>query len=95
MDVIAYFVLAASGKVLIRKSVWGSSKDDCNDPTVTLQYEMIRQKIGDAIKEVDIDPDLIGDLPEPPDDIFEEDDVDDPMEPEASKANADDFTPAA
>ena len=30
MDVMAYFVLAASGKVLIRKSVWGLSKDDCN-----------------------------------------------------------------
>ena len=32
---------------------------------------------------------------EPPDDVFEEDDVDDPMEPEASKADADDFTPEA
>ena len=96
MDVMAYFVLAASGKVLIRKSVWGLSKDD---PTVTLKLveldEKIRQKIGDAIKEVDIDPDLIGDLPEPLDDVFEEDDVDDPMEPKASKADADDFTPEA
>ena len=27
-DVMAYFVLAVSGKVLIRKSVWGLSKDD-------------------------------------------------------------------
>ena len=41
----------------------------------------------------DVDPNLIGDLPEPPDDVFEEDGVDDPMEPEASKADADDFTP--
>ena len=57
--------------------------------------EKIRQKIGDAIKEVDVDPDLIGDLPEPLDDVFEEDDVDDPMEPEASKADADNFTPEA
>ena len=57
--------------------------------------EKIRQKIGDAIKEVDVNPYLIGDLPEPPDDVFEEDDVDDPMEPEASKADADDFTPEA
>ena len=57
--------------------------------------EKIRQKIGDAIKEVDVDPDLIGDLPEPPDDVFEEYDAEDPMEPEASKANADDFTPEA
>ena len=32
MDMMAYFVLAASGKVLIRKSVWGLSKNDCNDP---------------------------------------------------------------
>ena len=38
MDVMAYFVLAASGKVLICKSVWGLSKDDCNDLTVTLQF---------------------------------------------------------
>ena len=38
---------------------------------------------------------MIGDLLEPPDNIFEEDDVDDPMEPEASKADADDFTPEA
>ena len=56
MDVMAYFVLAASGKVLIRKSVWGLSKDDCNDLTVTLKLveldEKIRQKIGDAINEV-------------------------------------------
>ena len=56
---------------------------------------MIRQKIGDAINVVDVDPDLIGDLPEPPDDIFEEDDVDDPMEPKASKTDADYFTPEA
>ena len=57
--------------------------------------EEIHQKIGDAIKEIDVDPDLIGDLPESPDNVFEEDDVDDPMEPEASKADADDFTPEA
>ena len=57
--------------------------------------EKIRQKIGDAIKEIDVDPDLIGDLPEPPDNVFEEDDVDDPIEPEASKTDADDFTPEA
>ena len=73
----------------MRKSVWALSEDDCNDPTVTLKLveldEKISQKIGDAIKEVDVDPDLIGDLPEPPDDVFEEDDVYDPMEPEASR----------
>ena len=91
MDVMAYFVLAASGKVLIRKSVWGLSKDDCNDPTVILKLVELDEKI----KEVDVDPDLIGDLPEPPDDVFEKDDVDDPMEPKASKADADDFTPEA
>ena len=34
-------------------------------------------------------------MPEPPDDVFEEDDVDDPMEPEASKADADVFMPEA
>ena len=78
---------AASGKVLIRKLVWGLSKDDCNDLTVTLKLveldEKIHQKIGDAIKEVDVDPDLIGDLPEPRDDVFEVDEVDDPMETES------------
>ena len=43
---------------MIRKLVWGLSKDDCNNPTVILKLvgldEKIHQKIGDAIKEIDV-----------------------------------------
>ena len=57
---------------------------------------MIRQKIREIVKDDEVDPELVGDLPGLLDDeVFEEEDnqVVETMDPDATKPDADDFTP--
>ena len=103
IDIMAFFILQGTGKVVMRKSVWGLTSDESNDPTVKLRLAdldaKIREKIGDAIKDDAVNPDVLLDLPQPPDYIFEEEDVVDPADPSSVKEELDDvlndYTPEA
>ncbi|KAI2502898.1 Reverse transcriptase (RNA-dependent DNA polymerase) [Fragilaria crotonensis] len=66
--------LIKTGKIIVRKSVWGLSEDDFANPDVKTRLvelnEGIRSKIGDDLKDEDIDPELRGSMPEISDDVF-------------------------
>ncbi|KAI2511649.1 hypothetical protein MHU86_2715 [Fragilaria crotonensis] len=72
-DLMAFYILTRSGKVIVRKSVWGLSEDDLANPDIKLRLseldEGIQSKIGDGLKTEDIDPDLMDSMPEVPDDV--------------------------
>jgi len=98
-DIMAFYVLTSKGTVVIRKSLWALSDDDNKDPDmvaaiVDLNIDIIA-KIGDAIDQQDMDPTLTDDLPEAPEYIFDSEENVDPVEPEATMLDADDFTPEA
>ena len=99
-DVMAHYILTSKGTIVIRKSIWALTSDELKDPQMVADIAALDQgiqgKIGDTIKDDDVDPTLVGDLPDPPDFIFEDEkEVDDPVEPEATKLEADEYTPEA
>ena len=56
----------------------------------------ISQKVGDMIRDAEVDPDLAPDFPEPPDEVFDGDEaLDEPEDPDGTRIDADDFTPEA
>jgi hypothetical protein len=57
----------------------------------------VKEKIGDMLKDEELDPAMVGLFPEVPDDVFLPDDDADfyPAEPEAEMPEADDYTPEA
>ncbi len=77
-DLMAFHILTKTGKIIVRKSVWGLSEDDCANPDIKIRLmdldEGIRSKIGDDLKEEDIDPELRGSMPEGSDDVFDYED---------------------
>ena len=98
IDVMAFYILTESGKVVVRKSVWALSEEERCSADMKIQLasldQKIREKIGDTLKDNEVDSELVADLPDLPDDIFDdEDEVTEPMEPDASKDEADDYTP--
>ncbi len=83
-DLMAFYILTRTGKVIVRKSVWGLSHDELANPDIKLRLveldEGIQSKIGDALKVEDIDPERMGSMPEIPDDVFDDDKDDDRTE---------------
>ena len=69
-DVMACYILTETGKVIVRKSFWALETDERNSPAVKENLarldSAIKAKVGDTIKEDEVDKDLIGDLPEAP-----------------------------
>ena len=57
-DLMAFYILTKTGTINVQKSVWALSED----------------KIGDDLKEENIDPELRGSIPEASDDIFNDED---------------------
>ena len=98
-DLMAFYILTKTGKIIVRKSVWGLSNDDFAHPDMKLRLaeldERIRSKIGDDLKAGDIDPDLMGSMPEIPDDVFDDEDesVMDTGDMTSSDEGTDDHTP--
>ena len=98
-DLMAFYILTRKGKIVVRKSVWGLSNDDFANPDMKLRLveldEGIRSKIGDGLKAEDIDPDLMGSIPEIPDDVFDDEDdaVMDTGDTTSSDVRTDDHTP--
>jgi hypothetical protein len=100
-EVMAFYILADTGKVVVRKDVWALSDDECG--TTVVQEELaelkrkINSKLGDGIKDSALDPTIVdGVSPEIPDFIFEDEDEElvELQEPGARRPNADVFTPA-
>jgi hypothetical protein len=94
-----FWVLPASCKVLARSTTWSLTEDEKADPKVQAQMAeldaSICEKIEDSIPDDAIDPELAMLLPTIPDDTFlPEDDNDehDPVDPESTMPEADDYT---
>ena len=60
IDIMALYILTGTGKVIVRKSIWGLSVEEMKTREVILQMTgldlAISSKIGDAIADSDIDP---------------------------------------
>ena len=98
IDLMAYYILAPSGKVVVRKDVWALTADERASPEVQANIkeldDSIRSKIGDRLDDDVIEDELLEDLPVAPLDLFEDDDeAIEPYDPEAAKPQADDYTP--
>ncbi|KAI2490433.1 Reverse transcriptase (RNA-dependent DNA polymerase) [Fragilaria crotonensis] len=98
---MTFWILPASCKVLARSTVSALTEDDIANPVVQSRIveldEEVKSRIGDSLKDEELEPELTGLYPEVPDDIFLPDhDMDfDPAEPEASAPEADNYTPEA
>ena len=61
IDIMAFYILTETGKVIVRKSIWGLSKEEIQMPEVELQMAgldlAITLKFGDAIADDQINPD--------------------------------------
>ena len=98
IDVMAFNILTSSGRVVVRKDVWSLTDDEKAMPEIQASLksldDAIQERIGDALKEGDVDPELLEDLPVAPPELFDDDDEDIiPFDPEAVKQEADDYTP--
>jgi hypothetical protein len=77
-DLMAFEILTKTGKIIVRKSVWGLSEENFASPDIKIRLvymdEGIRSKNGDDFKEEDINPELTGSMPEVSDDVFDDED---------------------
>ena len=99
-DVMAFYVLTETGKVVVRKDVWALPQEEMKEPDNIAELSRvdaaIKAKIGDSLKDKEMDSDLLQDHPAPPDDLFEDDDeAIEPAEPDSAREEADDYTPEA
>ena len=102
-DIMACFILTDTGKVVVRKSVWGLSDEEQQLATTKDAMRQldnaIAAKVGDSLLDAEIDSDLVDDLPEIPDTLFTDDREEEnvtPIEPEAAFEDAnEDATPEA
>ena len=108
IDVMGMKVILRSGKVVIRKDVWAVSEAELRESLeVGERLKELRKaldaKLGDALKDEEIDPALRSEaIPEALFDGEEDDDEDDdlehahePFDSDATRPEADDFTPEA
>jgi hypothetical protein len=100
-DIMAFYILTETDKVIVRKSIWGLSMEEMKTREVQLQVAglnlAISQKIGDAIADNVLDPYLAVNYPDPPpDEIFDGDEaLDEREDPDGTHVEADDYTPGA
>ena len=61
-ELMAFYILTKTGKIIVRKSVWGLSEDNFANPDIKIRLvyldEGIHSKIGDDLTEEDIDPEM-------------------------------------
>lgn len=97
-DELAFQILTDTGHVVTRKSVWAVSDDDRKTPQVMALIQNLAMKVNERLgdDQGDNDPDLSDVFPIPPGDFFDEDELVDPIEPDARAVpEQDDFTPEA
>lgn len=96
---LAFLVLTESGEVMTRKDVWAVTDDEMAQPLIKERLqrfdESIKKKMGDGVKDKDLDPRLadVVNPPETDDWIFDEEEDLEPMDPGFVKPEADDSTP--
>ena len=99
VDSLAFNILSDTGKILVRKSVWAISNEDRLDPIVQadiLEFDAkIQSKIGDSIKDSAVDPEIGSQLPAKAELIFEDEEIDEPVDVMDTKLERDDYTPEA
>jgi len=99
VDLMAYQILKPNGKVVICKSVWAILRDESETKAFKDELAafdaLVISKIGDTIKDNDLDDDLRDSWSEVPDYIFDEEETMEREEPEATKPKADDYMPEA
>ena len=101
LDLMAYYILTQSGTVVIRKSVWAVSADESNTDAYKADLASltvaIRDKIGDSLSDLEMDPALMADFPVPPPELFDDEDeaVTEVADGEERALEFDDFTPEA
>ena len=96
---MTFWVLPKSCRVVARSTVTPLTEDELSDPVVQgriaeLDSE-IKAKIGDTLKDAEIDEELLETMLEIPDDVFLPDLIDEPAEDEAVMPEADEYTPEA
>jgi hypothetical protein len=96
---MTFWVLPQSCRVVARSTVTPLTDDKLSSPVVQgriAELDMaIKAKIGDTLKDAEIDQELLEIMPEIPDDIFLPDQIDEPADADAVMPEADDFTPEA
>ena len=96
---MTFWVLPKSCKVVARSTVTPLTEDELGDPIVQGRIAeldlSVKAKIGDTLKDDEIDEELLALLPEIPDDVFLPDQVDEPADADAMMPEADDYTPEA
>ena len=77
-DVMAFHVLTATGRVITQKSIWALFKEEMQTPTIQASLmeldQQIWQKIGDLLKDSDVDSNLSPSFPDAPDNLVSEHD---------------------
>ena len=100
---MTFWILPASCRVIARSTVFPLTDDELNDPLVKVKIVeldlAVAEKIGDSVKNEDVDDGLVGLFPDVPDDIFLPDNnVEDqhvPVDDADEVPEADNFTPEA
>jgi hypothetical protein len=99
---MTFWILSASCRVIARSTVFPLTEDERNDPLVKVKIVelnlAVTEKIGDSLKNEDVDEGLIGLFPEVPDDIFLPDNDDEdhvPVDGADAVPEAESFTPEA
>ena len=95
---MAFYILTLTGKVVVQKDVWALTHDEVASLEVKAKLvsldESICTKVGDDLRDNDLDDNLLGHLPQPPLDLFEdEDEALEPHDPDATQPEADNYTP--
>jgi hypothetical protein len=96
---MTFWVLPQSCRVVARSTVTPLTDDELSSLVVQgriAELDMaIKAKIGDTLKDAEIDEELLEMMPEIPDDIFLPDQTDEPADADAVMPEADDYTPEA
>ena len=94
---MTFWVLPQSCRVVARSTVTPLTDDELSSLVVQgriAELDMaIKAKIGDTLKDAEIDEELLEMMPEIPDDIFLPDQTDEPADADAVMPEADDYTP--
>ena len=100
---LAYYILCETGAVVIRQDVWAIAEDEKLKPDFKAKLaqfdEAVKKKVGDSIKDKDLDPGLADDarLSVPPEAfvLFDAEANIAPLDPGYTPPEADDSTPEA
>jgi hypothetical protein len=100
IDIMVFYILTASGKVIVRKSIWALTTEEMQSPPIQAIIAgldlAISNKIGDTISDAIIDPELKSNFPAPPSVIFDDNEaLDEPEDPDGTRVEVDNFTPEA